>query len=312
MIARLFSTKRSRAGAALAVGALALLAVGIPTAVTGANFTAQAQASAAIGMGQWCSTPNPTTKKNVHPLSTLPSVAGTRMIIVPVVPAGEYLATDTPAESGRLGIRVWGCGDVTNSALKVTAWRGSGAPTAGDWITAPANGSYASARLNPAGTLGTELRNLHSGSSVPGGVDPSTGVNASTSRYSWLLDSTRDRGAKSAANPACGNKSCVVAPSKTGASFSSALSLNEAAPASGAVVGNSVTYLASKYYAEGGTWPVNANGSAAAPAASPTKVASPGFANPLADTSGRLLQWVVIEWTGATPPPSVEVEVFVG
>ncbi|MCS4277323.1 hypothetical protein M2390_002527 [Mycetocola sp. BIGb0189] len=297
---------------ALGVG-LALAAVGIPTAVTGAYLTTTVTAGADTALGTWCSVPDPAKKSNVYALSDFQSVGSSRVLIVPVVRSAQFASTEGIANTtDGLGVRLWGCADkIPAGSVRVSAWRGTGAPAAGDWSVAPAGGNLAAARLNPAGALGSSLRALAGGTDGQA-IDPATGVAASTSRYSWLVDSTRNRGNQAGAVPACGGTNCVVAPAGA-ATLDSVFSGNAAAAPSGAVHGNSAVYLAGNYYAPGGTWPKTPAGTDAPASAHPTVLTPPAAGtNPLEDTTGSVLQWVVLEWTGAQVPPSFEIEVFAG
>ncbi|RLP74533.1 hypothetical protein D9V32_12640 [Mycetocola tolaasinivorans] len=303
---------------ALGVG-LALVAVGIPTAVTGAALNVSVSATADTAMGSYCTVPDSTVKKNVYSLSDFQQVGDTRMLIVPVVRSAQYLPTEgIEASPGQLGVRLWGCADTLPAgSVKVTAWRSTETPARTDFSVMPAGGNYAVARVNPTSTLGTSLRQLHAGdATVPAGA-PAGGPQAapiptSTARFSWIVDASRNSGARAGAAAACTGINCVALPSAA-APINTVFSGNAAAPASGAVNANSAVYFAGNYYAPGGTWPNGSNGKPAAPAVRNTVLSTPAAgANPLADTTGNVLQWVVLEWTGATAPSTFEIEVFAG
>jgi hypothetical protein len=77
-------------------------------------------------------------------------------------------------------------------------------------------------------------------------------------RYSWLLSNGRNKQTGvPQQEPGCSSASCVVTPTTggDGTSFANAFSHDDAAASAGAVVGNSATFLANKYYGTGGVWP---------------------------------------------------------
>lgn len=299
------------------VAAAALLLGGIPTAITGAYLTASASTSATTQMDSWCIVPDAANRANVYPLNSFPSVSAqgvtSRMLIVPVVNNGDFAPTETVSgEGGQVGVRLWSCSPTApTGTVKATAWRGTGtAATVTGYST-----SMAQARLSASGTsgLGPELRDLHRGLGATSATDPGTGMNLRTSRYNWILDSTRNSGAAFSSVPACTTKTCVVAPTAAGTAMSGAFSGVDTAPSAFAVQQNSATYLSGGYYPKSGTWPTNA----------PTPVVYPNILNRVAtataaarstayaDKTGAVVQWVVLEWTGpASVGNDLSIEVF--
>lgn len=352
----------TRATALFAViAAFALLLGGIPTAVTGAYLTASATASSAAAVGNWCGVPDSATNANVYPLNTFTSVtaSGTtsRMMIVPVLNNGDFDASSAATGAdGQLGVRLWSCTPTAlTGTVKATAWRGVGtAANVSGYST-----SMAQARVNPAASgLGAELRDLHRAATSTTTKDTTSGMNVTSSRYTWLLDSTRTSGADFASVPACADRTCAVAPSKTGTSFANAFSGTESATTANAVQGNSATYLGGTYYPKNGAWPTTsrtltqteinkcnyflswlfnpsecswsqrwAPGSTTTtttvqvdndPVVYPKVLTATNTATAaqrtaaLNDTTGDVVQWVVLEWTGSTiPATDMEIEVYV-
>lgn len=343
------------------IAAFALLLGGIPTAVTGAYLTATATASATTAVGSWCGVPDSATNANVYPLNSFTSVTAngttSRMMIVPVVNNGDFAATSAVAgDAGQLGIRLWSCTpNALTGTVKATAWRGVGtAASVSGYST-----SMAQVRANPAASgLGAELRDLHRAATSTTAKDTTSGMNLTASRYTWLLDSTRTSGADSTSVPTCADRTCAVAPSKTGTAFGSAFSGSESAATANAVQGNSATYLGGTYYPKNGAWPTTsrtltqteinrcnyflswllnpsecswsqrwAPGSTTTTTtvqvdndpvvypkvltATPTATAAQRTAA-MNDTTGDVVQWVVLEWTGSTVPATdMEIEVYV-
>jgi len=265
----------------VAVAALAaVLGMGIPAAVTSAYLTAQGTATASSSVGDWCTVPSPSGHKNVYRLSDFTSVnapdagggsTAVRMLILPVVNDGSYAPVQPVpgGTAGQVGARLWSCTEPMSAsdAIKLTSWRGAyGGTQSFNWTVAPGGTvSFPQARLAATGALtnaattattspGAELRDLHRGVNHLGGQ---SGTNADpvTMRYSWLLTSGRTKGADYRADPVCAAKTCQVTPGAGVTGFGNVFSGDDDAPAANAVSGNSATYLAEKYYADGGVWP---------------------------------------------------------
>lgn len=297
------------AAAALAVLS-GLLLFGIPGGATLAQLSAGASSSAQATVGSWCAVPSPATTKNVYPVSSFAKGGGnSRYIIVPVVRGAEYAPTEAVpgAVSGQLGIRLWGCSPLPNDSarIKATAWRGNGAAVQG-WATAPAAGTFSSARLSLSGRTADALEELHDDGDDSDGWGSGTAMEASTSRYSWILDEGRSLSAP-AAHPTCSRPGCDVEP-RHAQRVRSVFSVDDAAPAAGNVVSNSATYLASRFYAPGGGWPASGGGRAQPTVLEPS--AGQSVEALLADNTGSRLQWVVLEVRGSIPA-DYAVEVFV-
>lgn len=324
-----------------AFAALALIAVGLPAATTGAHLTAAGSATAAAGVGDWCSVPNPAVSKNVYKLSDFTTInapdtgdpagakVGVRMLVLPVVNDASFAPVTgrgsiTGAATNQLGVRLWSCTNnmSADQSVKFTAWRGNYTGTGTsqfEWDVAPAVNSFATARLNARANVaqnqattaatkaGTELRDMHRNYNKLGG--PVSNVDPVTMRYSWLLSTGRAKDATATSDPTCTSKECHVDGSSGVRNLNTVFSGIESAPVANAVSGNSATYLAEKYYAASGVWP-----STITP--SPTLITPVGgtpTSNLLRDTTGTRIQYVVLEWWGGTtdPPADLEVEVFV-
>lgn len=271
----------------VAAAIVTALAVGLPAATTRANLTdVRSTTSAATTAGDWCAVPGTSQFSNVYKLSDFtpvnaPEGSGTtavRMFILPVVNNGDFApvggaSTVPTAQTGQVGLRLWGCSDLNASAasIKATAWRSTYATQSLSWDVPPSNLPLSAARLSATGTLtagatssqtrpGAELRDLHRGKNSQGGMT-AAGANGVTTRYSWLLSNGRDKTpAKHQLAPVCSvaTAACAITPVSGGdgvPGLANAFSTSETAPTAGAVSGNSAIFLASKYYASGGTWP---------------------------------------------------------
>lgn len=257
----------------LAAALVTVVAIAIPTAGTLAQLTSQKSTTSTVGTGDWCATPDTSSKKNVYKLSDFTSVAApehaggstdVRMLVLPVVNDGSYaptspLPSQIQAADNQLGIRLWSCTSSMSSTgnFKATAWRGAYGTNPFTWTTAPTKGSFAQARLNANGTPalnaattpqtnpGMELRDLHRSLNGLGGTVQ--GVNPVTSRYSWLFSSGRSKGTNYTADPSCATTSCVLNAGSGVAGYNNAFSGDPSAAASSAVSANSTTYLAETY-----------------------------------------------------------------
>lgn len=324
-----------------ALAALTALLILLPGPTTGAYLTAAGSARSSAGVGNWCSVPNPAVSKNVYRLSDFTAIsapengdprgpkAAVRMLVLAVVNDASFAPVTGPdsvpgAAADQLGVRLWSCTKdmSTVQSVRFTAWRGNytGTPsTQFEWDVAPATNAFAAARLNARSDTalnqtttrttkaGPELRDLHRKYNKLGG--PVSNVDPVTMRYSWLLSTGRAKDATSTADPVCQVKSCHIDGADGVRNLNTVFSGVETAPTANAVTGNSVTYLAEKYYADSGVWP-----STIAPRATLITPANGAATNTLLqDTTGSKIQYVVLEWWGGTtqPPADLEVEVFV-
>lgn len=317
-----------------AILATALLLVGIPAATTGAFLTSRANVSTpAAAIGEWCAVPSPATHSNVYTLKDFPAVTvpasgggstTMRVLELPVVRDASFAPTQAVAGSrGQLGIRLWSCSDTSrlSGTVKATSWRGdydNGQSFA--WSAAPALGSFASARLNPASNglvnanttsstnPGAELRDLHRGLNSLGGRS-FLQADKVTMRYSWLLESFRSAG-NPASDPSCGSQLCELRPGD-GAALSTAFSNSSTSVPTTGSPGRVATYGAEKYWSAGGRWGCFL--SACAPSASILDPAAGMSVDDLVrDSTGTALQWVVLEWRAtAEVPADLAVEVYV-
>lgn len=205
--------------------------------------------------------------------------------------------------------------------VKATSWRGDyDDGQSFSWLTAPTGGAFAKARLNPASSglantattsrtnPGAELRDLHRGLNALGGRG-FLQADKVTMRYSWLLDSSRSA-TSTTSDPSCGSQLCELRP-LDGAPLSTAFSNSAAAVPTTGASGRAVAYAAEKYWSAGGRWgclltACGPSNSALDP------VSGLGVDALIRDTSGRELQWVVLEWRGAAEiPADLAVEVYV-
>lgn len=281
------------------IAALLLL---VPVGATTAYLTSVKDAPTTTGgTGRWCTVPDPAQHPNVYRLNAFPSVAhstGTsRMIIVPVVRNGAF---GPGGGDGQLGVRTWSCassGLPSDSTLKVTSWRN--ASGAGSIVWKPQTSNLASSRLDPTTGLGANLSDLHRRGS---NGSPLSG--SARERYSWIISSGRSKSTPNA-TATCDvvilteNCRVVVEPAPT---FPNAFPYD-----TGRTANNSQPYLATGYWKDSGQW---SGKFATLPTALDVKLAP--YANNIASTDGRQVQWVVMEWWGSTEPTEdMVLEVFV-
>lgn len=282
---------------------LAALFLLVPVGATTAYLTSKSTASQTIGgVGRWCSVPNPAEQPNVYRLKDFPtySSSGSSMIIVPAVRNGEF---GSGGGDGRLGVRAWACSSsslTTGSNIKVTSWRNTSASPALNWLQ-PVNGSgLPSRRLNPSSGLGQELTKLHR-EGTSGLVGARLGGD-DRAKYAWIMSSGRT---KTATNASPSYSLLVhnfnIDPHPT---FSSGFKSDDSGTRT---VSNSVEYLATAFWKGSGEW---SGGLLSPPTAQPVNLVP--YKNDITSTDGRQVQWVVIEWWGATAPSDdMVLEVFV-
>lgn len=293
------------------VAALAALALCFPIDATTAYLTSMKDAPTTTGgTGRWCAVPDPATHPNVYRLKSFKpySSTGSSIIIVPVVNNGEF---GTKGTSQRLGVRAWACKSdslVSNSQVKVTAWRTSASPTL-NWLPRVNGNGFASHRLDPLSGFGAEIVYLHrNGSTGLGGA--SLTLN-DRQKYSWLMSSDRTKTAREA-KPSCVTTGCVLSIG-TIPTFASAFKPDSSGSRPAV---NSVEYLASSYWTGSGQWD---GGLVTGPSEQQVKLngytgPQPPFSNGSGPTStdGRQIEWVVMEWWGSTAPTEdMVLEVFV-
>ena len=307
-------TGRSRVlPAALAVVLAALLA---PVARTGAFFTSTATApDAQSGMSAYCAVPG-TIRPNVYRLNQFPTITSAldstnvRMLIVPVANASNSgYGTYDPLTARTLRVRLWTCGSslATGTTVKVTSWRRSTAdalPTS--WRAAATGGTWAAQRLDPNAQWGLRVQRLHRWGSEAGNGHSVVGEDRT--QFSWLVGSSRSR-TDPGLDPACAAADCTL---EMDANLDWSATYAPDTPTSQTYT-NWVDYTAEKYYGtgDGSTWPTDV------PTATPVVMskyegtAVPGFSGTTypASTDARQVQWVAMEWWGATPPDSARIEV---
>ncbi|UVI35965.1 hypothetical protein [Brevibacterium spongiae] len=275
---------------------LAALLLLVPVSVTTAYLTDRATADQTTGgVGRWCSVPNPAENPNVYRLKDFPTYSsnGSSMIIVPVVRNGEF---GSGGGDGRLGVRTWACDSTrltNNSTLKVTSWRNSSGSGSINWRTQAS--TLAASRLDPASGLGARLSFLHrEGSTSLAGAELTTN---DRQLYSWIVSSNRTKTNRDAF-PSCATSLCWIN-IEAYPTFSNAFTGDTSGSRT---LDNSVQYLASSYWINGGDFDKSA--------AHPVNLAP--YANNIDSFDGRQVQWVVMEWWGSTTPSNdMVVEVFV-
>jgi hypothetical protein len=311
-----------------AITAACLLAfAALPSAGTGAYWTsASAGTASAAGTAQWCSTPDPAASGARYVrLSSITTNVGTNEHMA-IIPVANNAAWGGGTGTKSLGVRLWGCQTAPVGSLRVTAWSNPSPAVAINWLTgstvAPAS------RLNPASGLGAQLSGLALAASTSG-IYLLGGSTGDVRRYSWLIANGR-----TSATPAADPDQCVYLLTAVSA-CTPTLTNSSSADSTFAQVFNvapfaSSTLAPTTYTAH--TW---ATQSAAGWGATNswlnvtcgvlgllicgTNVTTTTLtgtaatdATLLASTNGNLMQWVVVQWTGTTPPPSdLVLEVFV-
>jgi hypothetical protein len=314
--------------AALAAG-FALLLIALPTQGTGATWTTTTTAStAAAGTGQWCAAPDPSeVGARFIQLSTVTTIVGTnqRMAIIPVA---NNTAWGGGTGSKTLGVHLWGCQTAPVGTLRVTAWSNPATAVADNWLTgstvAPAS------RLDPANGLGAQLKGLAQGATITAtntllGLG---GTSGDLRRYSWLISGGRTSAAPTTDPPQCNystvipaSPTCSVTITNSSGADTSFANLFNVTPWTGSTIA-STTYTARTWATESTTgWgATNAwlnvtgtgllqNGTVAA--ATTLTGTSATDATLLGTTDGNQMQWLVVDWTGTTTPPTdLVLEVF--
>ncbi|HMH58648.1 MAG TPA: hypothetical protein VK537_05660 [Galbitalea sp.] len=315
--------------AALAVG-FALLLFSLPTEGTGALWTTTTTAStAAAGTGQWCAAPDPSeVGARFIQLSSITTNVGTNEQMA-IIPVANNAAWGGGTGTKTLGVRLWGCQTAPVGSLRVTAWSNPVPAVADNWLTgstvAPAS------RLDPGSGLGAQLKGLALGATVTGAPAPLVGTpSGDVRRYSWLIAGGRTSTSPAADPPQCtyltsalGTATCPVTLTNSSGADSSFANLFNVTPWSGTTI-TSTSYTAHTWATQSATGWGTTNGwlnvtcGALALLECGTNVTATTLtgtaasdATLLASTNGNLLQWVVVQWTGTTAPPSdLVVEVF--
>jgi hypothetical protein len=317
--------------AALAA-AFALVLVSLPTEGSGALWTTTTTAStAAAGTGQWCAAPDPSeVGARYIRLSSITTSVGTNqfMAIVPVANNAAWGGGATGSKT--LGVRLWGCQTAPVGSLRVTAWSNPATAVADNWLTGSTTTVAPTSRLDPASGLGAQLKGLALGATVTAtntllGLG---GTSGDLRRYSWLISDGRTSAAPTT-DPAQCNYSTVIPASPTcsvtitnsSGVDSSFANLFNILPWTGSTI-TATTYTARTWATESSSgwgatnaWLNNTSTgliTAGTVAAATTLTGPSGSdATVLASTNGNLMQWVVIDWTGTTTPPSdLVLEVF--
>lgn len=289
------------------LSALLIVALLVPTSLTLAYLTAEDSARQTEGgTGRWCSVPAPEKQSNVYRLADMPHYASSNssLIIVPVVNNGEF----GPGGGARtLATRLWACGSASltsGSNVKITAWRNEGSAAADTrWLPREGTG-FAGHRLDPTGGFGKQIAGLHFTGSLPGGGAYLEG--SDRSKYTWLVASGRTKSNPSASDSCSTTALCVIniGPIPT---FANAFDANAGSSRS---PNNSVEYRAAGFWTGDG---VLAPGSPKEVQMDPYTGPAAPFSNGQRPTSssGRQVQWVVMEWWGSTAPSDdMVIEVF--
>ncbi|MDQ1547013.1 MAG: hypothetical protein QOH69_1917 [Actinomycetota bacterium] len=317
---------------ALAVG-FAVLLMAIPANGTGATWTTTTTATtAAAGTGQWCAAPDPSeVGARFIRLSTVTTNVGTNQQMA-IIPVANNAAWGGGTGVKTLNVRLWGCQTAPVGSLRVTAWSNPSTALGMTWL---AGGAVAPAsRLNPASAAGIDLKTRAQLATVTGAPPPLLGSpSGDVRRYSWIIAGGRTN-ASSAAEatdpPQCtyftnllGSAACPVDITNSLGGDSAFANLFNVTPWSGSTI-SSVTYTAHTWATQSATGWGTANGwlnvtcGVLALLECGTNVTttflngtSASDASLLASSNGNLLQWVVVQWTGTTPPPSdLVLEVF--
>lgn len=316
---------------AAVAAACALLLFSLPTQGTGAYWTATTTGStAAAGTGQWCAAPDPTeVGARFVRLSSITTTVGTNEHMA-IIPVANNAAWGGGSGTDTLGVRLWGCQTAPVGNLRVTAWSNPATAVADNWLAgstvAPAS------RLDPTTGLGAQLAGLAQSATVTGA--PGAAILGAPSgdlrRYSWLIAGGRTSASPTLDPPQCtyltsalGTASCSVTITNSSGTDSSFASLFNILPWSGATI-TPTTYTANTWATQSATGWGTANGWLNAPCgllglaecgtiAAPTTLTgtADSDATLLASTNGNLMQWLVVQWTATTPPPSdLVLEVF--
>jgi hypothetical protein len=317
--------------AALAAG-FALLLIAMPTQGTGAMWTTTTSASTgSAGTGQWCAAPDPSESgARFIRLSSVTTNVGTneQMAIIPVANNTAW-GGGAGAAAATLGVRLWGCQATPVGSLRVTAWSNPNTSLA---VTMLAGTTVAPAsRLNPASGLGAKLKSLALSASISATTAAVTGTTSGDLRaYSWLVSGGRTSAAPTTDPAACtyalsvllGETCGPVALTNSSGSDGTFAQLFNVTPWSGSTI-TPTTYTArtwalqsSSGWDTSGAWlnvtcgliVVGCSTNAAATTLTGTAASDSTL---FGSANGNLIQWVVVTWTGSTPPPSdLVLEVF--
>lgn len=303
--------------AALVTAAAAFL---IPSGVTGAYWTTAAAGSAVTaGVGDWCATPDPATNAGAIRLSDLPTMLGSdgtsvRMVAIPVANNALWNAA---GGNRTLAIKVSSCATELNSfSLRITAWSNSAAPSAITWASGA--GIAPGSRLDLTQGYGLEIQALARWGKLPPLIGGTQVSNENARRFSWLVSSGRSRSNVSI-NPACADRDTCT-PSLLEINGNVASSANTWNPAGSptATFPPSYVYPARTYArvtagsSSSNEWALanrlNGPNNGAGTSSAVTMVPSIGDAA-LTSADGNRMQWVVMEWWGATPTTDLIAEI---
>lgn len=307
---------------ALAAAATLAAALLIPSGVTGAYWTASAPGAAGTpGIGGWCATPDPSGNPRAIRIADIPAISGSgasavNMIAIPVANNAAWGGGDA---NRTLAVTLQTCSTSIPStfALRITAWSNSTADTgATSWLDPENTGIAPASRLNLTTGRGSEIQKLARwGQSTE---SPGTAVSlVDARRFSWLVSGPRTASAPAAVPGDCHNRTC--APDFTAVAAPSAFIANTWASTVPSITYSAATFAVNNL-SGGDDWgsaaKLNANGSATGngivSATATTMVPVPAnatTASTLASTDGNLMQWVVIQWSGTTPPSDLIAEI---
>jgi hypothetical protein len=324
------SRRRFRMALPVALAAVfALLLFSLPAAGSGAFWTTTTTGSTgAAGTGQWCAAPDPSESgARFIRLSSIPTIATNQhMAIIPVANNSAWGGDGTGPKV--LAVRLWGCQTAPLGSLRVTAWSNPNTALAVTMLTgstvAPAS------RLNPASGLGAKLETLSQSASISATTAAITGTTSGDLRaYSWLISGGRTSLASATDPAACTyslsvllGESCSVTLTDSTGSDATFAQLFTVTPWSTSTI-TPTTYSARTWAVQSssgwdtsGAWLTATCGLVivgCSTGAAPTDLTATSVADlTLAPSpNGNLLQWLVVQWTGATPAPSdLVLEVF--
>lgn len=326
------SRPRSRMIVPLALAAVfSVVLLALPARGTGATWTTTTTASgASAGTGQWCAAPDPSeVGARYIRLSTVTTNVGTNQQMA-IIPVANNAAWGGGTGSKTLGVRLWGCQTTPPSdSLRVTAWSNPATALGTTWL---AGGAVAPAsRLNPASAAGADLKSRAQLATTTASLTLLTSVpSGDLRRYSWLIAGGRTSSAPTTDPTACtylttalGALTCNAQITNSSNTDSSFAGLFNVAPWSGSTI-TPTTYTANTWAVQSATgWGTSTgwlNVSCGVLGllicgtnATPTTLTGTSLSDAtlLASNNGNLLQWLVIQWTGTTAPPSdLVLEVF--
>ncbi|WP_213816920.1 hypothetical protein [Glaciihabitans sp. dw_435] len=308
------------------VGAL-LLAVGLPHSSTGAYWTATATpAGSVVGQGQWCAAPNPAVSgARFIRLNTFAATSATnqKMIIVPVANNTAW-GGGSGASAKNLSVRLWGCQETPVNDLRITAWsNASSGALAPAWVTGSTTTVAPTSRLDPLSGLGSQLSTLARSATVRADYPLITPPpNGDARRYSWIIANDRTSATPAADPGSCSNLlsaigNCLISLTelglglgKTDSSFAQVFNTSQWSTPTISPVNYPARTFALQTSAGWGTTGAWFNvtctiGLLCTTNTTNTFLTGTGASDStlLATTDGNQLQWVVMQWTGTTPPP---------